>query len=361
MSQNSGGSRFAPCPICGLNYHQSALPLHASKCVGLLEEEEKKAAVDKMLETAQSTSPGQCERESVGHENIPNTRTFSQSEKTSSQTPCSKKRSLQLKQAPSTSPSYNKRRGAKKGLDSPVRPYPYLVVLDLEWTCDNEAPVRPFAEIIEFSCVLVDTTNRPARITSQFQRYVKPVHNPTLTAFCIDLTAITQFTVDTQGVSLAQALEDFESWLVSHGVLKNEEQTSGTWSNNTRNAIAPFAVVTWSDADLGSTLPRQSQSYGLSRKPWFDEWINLKLAFSSVYKRDSRGLRRCVEAIGLTFEGRAHSGLVDSQNTAKIALDMINRQNYSFHRATRFLDEKGYMIGSRQSRTQSNKRATNPT
>jgi hypothetical protein len=220
-----------------MNYHRSALPLHASKCVGLLEEEEKKAAVEKIMlpETtackATSTSPGQCcESESVGNENenIPSTPTCSQrsENKTSlqTQTPCSKKRSLQLKQAPSTSPSHSnkRRRGAKKGLDRPVRPYPYLVVLDLEWTCENETPVRPFAEIIEFSCVLVDTINRPARITSEFQRYATPVHNPTLSTFCIDLTAITQSTVDTQGVSLAQALEDFETWRVSHGVLTNE-------------------------------------------------------------------------------------------------------------------------------------------
>ena len=87
-----------------------------------------------------------------------------------------------------------------------------------------------------------------------------------------------------------------------------------------------YAVVTWSDADLGSTLPRQMMSLNIPRRDHFDRWINLKVLYERVYKKDSKGLRRCVEAIGVLFEGRAHSGLVDARNTAGIVCDMVNRQ-----------------------------------
>ena len=52
----------------------------------------------------------------------------------------------------------------------------------------------------------------------------------------------------------------------------------------------------------------------------------MKVFYERVYKKESKGLRRCVEAIGVKFEGRAHSGLVDARNTAGIVCDMVNRQ-----------------------------------
>ena len=108
-------------------------------------------------------------------------------------------------------------------------------------------------------------------------------------------------------------------------------------------------------------MPRQMEALKLTRTPWFDRWINLKLAYTSVYKKDSRGLQKCVEKIGLHFEGRAHSGLVDSINTAKIVLDMINKQNYRFCRCTRYLEKDSWaMVGTTkmmpQKKNRNNKR-----
>ena len=59
----------------------------------------------------------------------------------------------------------------KRGLDRPLQPFPHLIVLDFEWTCDNRKPMKPHSEITEFSCVLVQTTHRPASIVSEFQQY----------------------------------------------------------------------------------------------------------------------------------------------------------------------------------------------
>ena len=82
-------------------------------------------------------------------------------------------------------------RRSRKALDLPPRPFDYLVVLDFEWTCDNKVKGFGPLEIIEFPSVLVSCAY-PPKAVSQFQVYCRPVVNPTLSEFCTSLTAITQ-------------------------------------------------------------------------------------------------------------------------------------------------------------------------
>jgi ERI1 exoribonuclease 2 len=49
----------------------------------------------------------------------------------------------------------------------------------------------PLQEIIEVSCVLVDTASLQLR-PATFQRYVRPDQHPRLSAFCTELTGISQ-------------------------------------------------------------------------------------------------------------------------------------------------------------------------
>ncbi|GMH65915.1 hypothetical protein TrLO_g8816 [Triparma laevis f. longispina] len=232
-----------------------------------------------------------------------------------------------------------------KGLDQRPTEFKFLVVLDYEWTCDDKKAVYPHAEIIEWGCVLVDM-ERPAEIVSKFQEFVKPKHNPTLTTFCKDLTAITQKQVD-EGSSLDETIAKFETWLRGYGVQVNVDDVEYDFADSKKNPLS-YAIVTWSDADLGSTLNKQMMGEGLRRRRNFESWINLKVAYKRVYGREPHGLRKCVEAIGVKFEGRAHSGLVDAENTAAIVLDMVNQQSYKgFTSTTRFLDVNGTMIGAK--------------
>ena len=87
--------------------------------------------------------------------------------------------------------------------------------------------------------------------------------------------------------------------------------------------------------------------------PCFDRWINLKddSVFQKHYHREPRGgLRTCVESVGAKWEGRAHNGLVDSINTAKIVRDMV-RTGFRFTRSTRGLDRNGVPFGRQQKGT----------
>mmetsp|Transcript_14001 Transcript_14001/g.33945 ORF Transcript_14001/g.33945 Transcript_14001/m.33945 type:complete len:329 (-) Transcript_14001:1167-2153(-) len=307
-------SHFVTCPLCSQEFHRSLIQRHCSTCIGSTISRPtggvRSAERSTGTTTATATAKGKTNKKAVAPSPCKSTADYG---------------SLR----PATRADLGRKR--KRGLDRTPQEYEHLVVLDFEWTCDDKRAVRPRAEIIEFSCVLV-STRRPAAIVAEFQQYCKPEINPVLTRFCTALTGIRQEQVS-NGATLAVAIERFHAWLEGHGIALDFDRDSGERDD------MPFAICTWSDADLGVTLPRQMEALGLSRTPWFDRWINLKLAYASVYRRDSRGLRRCVEKIGLSFEGRAHSGLVDSINTARIVLDMINRQNHRFCRCTRYLED----------------------
>jgi 3'-5' exoribonuclease 1 len=84
-----------------------------------------------------------------------------------------------------------------------LAPYRYLYCVDLEATCDdvgvNESPrslvvVPDQMETIEIGLVVIDLES--LEIVDEFQRFVRPQVNPTLTDFCKKLTSIQQADVD---------------------------------------------------------------------------------------------------------------------------------------------------------------------
>ena len=320
---SSSSSHYLSCPICSSSFHRSLIERHVRNC-GVTNE----CSSSSFSSSAATTTPAPP---------IPPTTT----------TP-----SNYGPLRPGTSADLGPKR--KRGLDRPSQEYRHLVILDFEWTCDNKKPVLPHAEIIEFSCVLVSTHPRPASIIAEFQQYVIPEHNPKLSKFAITLTGITQAQIDTIGVPLKVAIRRFHCWLKDQSIQLNYYPDLSEKKQRSHSQQLPFAICTWSDADLGSTLPRQMDALSLTRTPWFDKWINLKLAYTSVYKKSNSNLQKCLERIGLKFIGRAHSGLIDSINTASIVLDMINKQNYRFTRCTRYLlKDEWRMVGSRSSSSSS--------
>ena len=84
-----------------------------------------------------------------------------------------------------------------------LAPYRYLYCVDLEATRDEVGecePPRPLVvvpdqmETIEIGMVVIDLES--LEIVDEFQRFVRPQINPTLTNFCKELTSIQQADVD---------------------------------------------------------------------------------------------------------------------------------------------------------------------
>jgi len=251
----------------------------------------------------------------------------------------------------------------------------YLVVLDFEWTADDYKKMVPTAEITQFPSVLMKLfeTNQeatafaekekafdkqdsslslPLNLTrpssekirhdalavSIFDTFVRPTFNPKLSDFSIRLTAITQAQVDA-APTIETVLSDYMQWLKSLDLVNDSGQRQGNW-----------CFVTWGDGDIMSTLRQELCCKQMQLPPCFDKWINLKsdAMFKKHYKREARGgLRTCVESVGAVWEGRAHNGLVDSINTAKIVRNML-QTGFRFTRSTRGLGKDGIPFGQKR-------------
>lgn len=166
---------------------------------------------------------------------------------------------------------------------------PYLVV-DLEATCDQpESFPRDESEIIEIGAVLVDSTTLEPR--GEFQTFVRPVLHPRLTAFCTELTSITQ-----EQVACAP-------------LLRAALATLGRW------LPGPVTLASWGAYDRNQ-FRRESQRKRITL-PWDREHLNIKEAFG---KRagGAMGVGQALRRLGLRFEGTPHRGIDDARNIVRL-------------------------------------------
>ncbi|XP_029644968.1 3'-5' exoribonuclease 1 [Octopus sinensis] len=190
--------------------------------------------------------------------------------------------------------------------------FEFLIVIDFEATC-TPYNVNFKHEIIEFPIILIDVQQK--KIVDKFHAYCKPTINPQLTKFCIELTGITQETVNnaqTFPLVMSQALQ----WLLSKGLL-----TSVSNSSHRRNK---FAIVTDGPWDMGRFLYYQCQYSGVQFPRWARRWINIRRRYESFYScKKVGGLKGMLEMMGMSFEGQLHCGLDDAYNIARIALRLM--------------------------------------
>lgn len=182
--------------------------------------------------------------------------------------------------------------------------FQYFVVIDFEATCDKEKNPHP-QEIIEFPSVIVSSMT--GKLEACFQTYVRPTCNQHLSDFCKDLTGIQQSQVD-RGVTLSEALLSHDKWLEKKGI------------KNTN-----FAVVTWSNWDCRVMLESECRYKKIRKPSYFNRWINLKVPFQEVFGGLRCNLKEAVEMAGLTWLGRAHCGLDDAKNTARLLMVLLCR------------------------------------
>ncbi|KAK3917429.1 3'-5' exoribonuclease 1 [Frankliniella fusca] len=187
-----------------------------------------------------------------------------------------------------------------------VKLAPYYLVVDFEATCNTvNAPDYPH-EIIEFPAVLVSSKDRA--IIDTFQSYVRPEINPILSDFCVQLTGITQATVDASD-TFEIVLRKFEEWMSHHGLHSSHKcilVTDGPW-------------------DMAQFFHGQCKVAGVQYPTWAKRWLNIRKAFRNYYKKKMHcNLKGMLETLGMEFEGRPHCGLDDAKNIARILLVLMD-------------------------------------
>ena len=171
---------------------------------------------------------------------------------------------------------------------------PFYLVVDVEATCadDGSIPAEEM-ETIEIGAVMLDGESLEA--VSEFQTFVKPARQPSLTRFCTELTSIRQADVDAAPGFLAAA-KAFSAWLMPY---------------------QPLVFCSWGAWDERQ-LRKDAAVHSL---PWFipGPHLNLKAEFPKRVGGKKRvGVSRALSQVGLEFRGTAHRGIDDARNIARL-------------------------------------------
>jgi inhibitor of KinA sporulation pathway (predicted exonuclease) len=170
----------------------------------------------------------------------------------------------------------------------------YYLIVDVEATCSDDGTLpRHEMEIIEIGAIM--QSSRTFEIESEFQSFVRPVRHPELTAFCTELTGITQD--DVAGAPLfPEVLQAMELWM---------------------DAFGDALFCSWGDYDRNQFI--QDCEYHRVGYPFGAGHLNLKAEFSRTLGRRKRfGIAGAVRHLGMDFEGSHHRGLDDARNVVRI-------------------------------------------
>ncbi|KAI8141309.1 ribonuclease H-like domain-containing protein [Fennellomyces sp. T-0311] len=182
------------------------------------------------------------------------------------------------------------------------QPFDYYLFFDVEATCDEGGGFEYPNEIIEFPIVLVD--GNTFEIVDEFRSYVKPTINPTLSEYCMKLTGIDQATVDASP-PFTQVLDTFQEFMAKHDLFRKNKTCFAT--------DGPF--------DIRDFITKQCDHSGIERPVYFKlPWVNVRKLYREFYGHKSgMNIHKMLETLGMTFDGREHSGLDDARNLYRIA------------------------------------------
>lgn len=174
-----------------------------------------------------------------------------------------------------------------------------LNVVDVEATCwAGQPPPGQPSEIIEIGLTVVDLA--AGERVGRHRVLVRP-RRSAVSAFCTELTGLTQAEVDT-GVGFAEACRLL---VAEHGA-----------------STRPWA--SWGDYDR-KQFERQCRATG-APYPFGRVHTNAKIAFTAAHGLRKRpGMAQALQVAGLPLEGRHHSGEDDAWNIAALVLHLRAR------------------------------------
>lgn len=179
----------------------------------------------------------------------------------------------------------------------------HFIIFDLEATCWKGRPPGLVQETIEIGALKVDGYGEVSDI---FNRFIRPVVNPLLSAFCQELTGIEQKNID-RADKFPVVIEAFMDWLE----VENQDYLLCSWGNFDKKMLAQDCRLHKMEED------------------WLEHHINLKDQYRQIKRLpEVKGLKSTVEKEGFEFEGFHHRGIDDAHNLAKIFVKYIDEWLY---------------------------------
>eukprot|EP01119_Soliformovum_irregulare_P020769 TRINITY_DN6783_c0_g1_i1.p1 TRINITY_DN6783_c0_g1~~TRINITY_DN6783_c0_g1_i1.p1 ORF type:complete len:523 (+),score=111.47 TRINITY_DN6783_c0_g1_i1:12-1580(+) len=192
---------------------------------------------------------------------------------------------------------------AKKDL-----PWKYLIVVDLEATCDfapQPCVTMGTSEIIEFPYVVLDVSD--LKTIASKQVYVKPDDMNGITPYCRVLTSITEDLVK-DGSSLRDTVAEFDAFLQTFEPGSYILVTDGIW-------------------DLSCQLREEAKRKQIPLGPWASRYLNVKEEFRRFlplpFNAREPSLQTMLNALKLDFVGKHHCGIDDCHSIAQIVKTLI--------------------------------------
>jgi 3'-5' exoribonuclease 1 len=170
----------------------------------------------------------------------------------------------------------------------------YFLIIDLEATCCHQKSIpRHIMEIIEIGAVMLN--RQTWEIDDEFQQFIKPVRNPQLTAFCTELTSISQQQVDA-APNFPEAMSKLTDWM---------------------NLFPNNIFCSWGNYDKSQFI--QDCKFHHIPYPFGAEHRNIKTEFSEYLGVSHKfGMAQALERLGMELQGTHHRGIDDARNITAI-------------------------------------------
>ncbi|WNJ20207.1 3'-5' exonuclease [Pontibacter sp. G13] len=167
-----------------------------------------------------------------------------------------------------------------------------IIVFDLEATCwEGATPNR--SEIIEIGAVKF---NPAGEKLDEFDVLIRPQIHPELSAFCTELTTITQAMLE-DAPSYPEAERAFRQWI--------------------GEGPSPYLLLSWGAYDR-KQLHSDAELHQLD-SAWIDHHLNLKTAHCKLRNlKRPMGMKRALALEGLDLLGTHHRGIDDARNIGSI-------------------------------------------
>ncbi len=178
-----------------------------------------------------------------------------------------------------------------------------FIVYDLEATCWNGYKPNDTQEIIEIGAFCI---NNFGEIVKEFSAFVKPFVNPSLSAYCTELTTIQQVDVN-RAKPFSVVVEDFIDWINIY----EEDYILCSWGKFDKKMLINDCRLHEQETD------------------WLKNHIDLKDQYRSLKNlKKAIGLKWALGKEEFDFEGTPHRAIDDAYNTAKIFVRYIDDWSY---------------------------------
>lgn len=167
------------------------------------------------------------------------------------------------------------------------------IIFDIEATCWQGRPPTMQTETIEIGAYML---NEFGEVEDKFSSFIRPITSPSLSAFCVNLTGITQQQVQ-RAKTFPDVIEAFQDWFEI-----NDDD---------------YVLCSWGSFD--KTQLRQDCKLHRLDYAWLEHHIDLKQQYSKMKRLNfPPGLFKTVEIEGFNFDGPQHRAIADAYNLAKI-------------------------------------------